>query len=61
MRLCQRDSHTICGVPGLTSFLAVCIYSLGPALNGNFGLHERVLLNNNKYRERREVKRMIAT
>ncbi len=29
-----------CGVTGLTSFLAVCFNTLGPALNGNFGLHE---------------------
>ncbi len=42
----------------LTSFLAVCFNTLGPALNGNFGLHERVLVLNDKYHK---VKRMIAT
>ncbi len=53
-----RLTHDLwCNWTGLTSFLADCFNTLGPALNGNFG-YTSVLFLNDKYRE---VKRMIAT
>ncbi len=53
-----RPTHDLlCNWTGLTSFLAVCFNTLGPALNGNFGYTSVILLND----KCREVKRTIAS